>query len=298
MTSAFIDTSNAMAKLVADSGPAIVRVEGRRRSAASGIVWSKDGHILTANHVVRRDDNITVGLAGGETMAATLVGRDPTTDLALLKVDATGLQTLPLAAETDMSVGHLVLALARPGQTVQATLGVVSALGGAWRTRIGGQIDAYLQTDVLMYPGFSGGPLVGAGGVLLGLNSSGFGQGVSLTIPHMTLSRVAGALGEHGHVRRGYLGISTQRVRLPETHAETLGQQSGLLIVSVEPGSPADEGGLLLGDTVVTLSNKPIANHDALMAALTGEVVGQKEIVRVLRGGKLQEMAIKIGERD
>ncbi len=298
MTSALVDSSNAMAQLVTDSSPSIVRVEGRRRSAASGLVWSKDGHILTANHVVRRDDNITVGLSDGEVVSAMVVGRDPTTDLALLKVDAAGLRPLPMAAEADMSVGHLVLALARPGRTVQATLGVVSALGGAWRTRLGGQIDAYLQTDVLMYPGFSGGPLVGAGGALLGLNSSGFGQGVSLTIPHTTLSRVAGALGEHGHVRRGYLGISTQRVRLPESHAETLGQRSGLLIVSVEQGSPADEGGLLLGDTVVSLSDKVIGNHDALMAALTGDVVGQKEMVRVLRGGQLQEIPVKIGERD
>ncbi len=298
MTSAFVDTSNGMAQLVTDSGPSIVRVEGRRRSAASGLVWSKDGHILTANHVVRRDDNITVGLADGETVSAIVVGRDPTTDLALLKVDAAGLQPLPMATEADMSVGHLALALARPGRTVQATLGVISALGGAWRTRLGGQIDAYMQTDVLMYPGFSGGPLVGATGALLGLNSSGFGQGVSLAIPHTTLSRVAGALGEHGHVRRGYLGINTQRVRLPENHAEALGQRSGLLIVSVEPGSPAEEGGLLLGDTVVSLSDKPIGNHDALMAALTGDVVGQKEMIHVLRGGQLQEIPVKIGERD
>lgn len=298
MASTLVETSKAMAQLVVDSGPSIVRVEGRRRSAASGIVWSDEGHIVTANHVVRRDDNITVGLPSGDTVAAVLVGRDPTTDLALLKVEATGLQRLALADESEMSPGHLVLALARPGRTVQTTVGVVSALGNAWRTRLGGQIDAYLQTDVLMYPGFSGGPLVGATGHLLGMNSSGFGQGVSITIPHSTLARVAGALSAHGHVRRGYLGISTQRVRLPEAHAETLGQRTGLLIVSVEPGSPADEGGLLMGDTVVTISGQSISNHDALMAALTGDIVGQKETVGIIRGGQLQELTVKIGQRD
>ena len=298
MSEAFQTLSDGLAEAVAAVGPAIVRVEARRHTPGSGILWSADGLIVTANHVVRRDDNITVGLGDGQTAAATLVGRDPTTDLAVLQVSvATG--TPPAhAAEAEMGVGHIVLALGRPGRTVQATMGVVSALGDSWRTPMGGQIDRYLATDVVMYPGFSGGPLVGANGRLLGLNTSGLNQGVSLAIPTATLERVVDTLRAHGRVRRGYLGVSTQRVRLPEGVANEVGQKSGLLVVAVESGSPAETAGLTLGDTLLALSGKPIQMHEDLLAALSGEVVGQKEVARVLRGGQVQELAIKIGERN
>jgi len=293
--------SEALAQVVGAAGPAIVRVEARRHTPASGILWSADGLIVTANHVLRRDDNITVGLADGQTAAATLVGRDPTTDLAVIQLTgehAGAVTPLTTAADAELGVGHFVLALGRPGRTVQATFGIVSALGDSWRTPMGGQIDRYLQTDVVMYPGFSGGPLVGANGRLLGLNTSGLGQGVSLAIPAATVNRVVDALRSHGRVRRGYLGVSTQRVRLPEAVAAEAGQKTGLLVVSVETGSPAEEGGLTLGDTLLALGDRAIVSHEDLLAALSGEVVGQKEVVRVLRGGQTQELTIKIGERE
>ncbi len=298
MTSTIQELSNGLAAAVTVAGPSVVRVEGRRRSAASGIVWSADGLIATANHVLHHDENIQVAAADGQTVPATLVGRDPSTDLALLQIASTGLTPLEQAEEAEMGVGHIVLALGRPGRSVQATLGVVSALGEGWRTPMGGQIDRYLQTDVIMYPGFSGGPLVGANGKLLGLNTSGLGQGVSLAIPTATIGRVIDALRAHGRVRRGYLGVSTQRVRLPEETAAALGQKAGLLIISVESGSPAAEGGLSLGDTIVTLGGRPVARHEDLLAALTGDVVGQKEVLSILRGGQIQEVTIKIGERE
>lgn len=197
-----------------------------------------------------------------------------------------------------MSVGHLTLALGRPGRTVQATFGIISALGAQWRTPMGGQIDNYLQTDVVMYPGFSGGPLVGADGRLLGLNTSGLGQGVSLAIPTATIARVVESLQSHGRIRRGYLGVSTQRVRLPDELAGALGQKAGLLIISVEPGSPAAEAGMSLGDTIVTLGGKPVVRHEDLLAGLSGDVVGQKEVIQIVRGGQTQELTVKIGERE
>ncbi len=290
--------SNEMAELVRLAGPSVVRVEGRRRTPGSGIVWSADGLVLTANHVVKRDDNLMIGLADGQSVGAKVVGRDPSTDLALLQAEAGGLSAFTPAEAGTLGVGQFVLALGRPGRTVQATLGIVSGLGDAWRTGMGGQIDQYLQTDVIMYPGFSGGPLVEAGGRLVGLNTSGLGQGVSLAIPASTLSRVAGALQSHGRVRRGYLGVSTQRVRLPDEMATAAGQKTGLLVISVESGSPAAEGGLLLGDTIIGLGGKTIQGHDDLLAALSGDAVGQKEVVRVVRGGALQELTVKVGERD
>ncbi|MCA9864886.1 MAG: trypsin-like peptidase domain-containing protein [Anaerolineae bacterium] len=292
------ELSNGFASVVAQAGESVARVEGRRRGAASGIIWSGDGLLVTANHVVHREDNLRVGLADGQTLEATLLGRDPSTDLALLKVTSSGLRPLDNAGEPEMSVGHLTLALGRPGRTVQATFGIISALGAQWRTPMGGQIDNYLQTDVVMYPGFSGGPLVGADGRLLGLNTSGLGQGVSLAIPTATIARVVESLQSHGRIRRGYLGVSTQRVRLPDELAGALGQKAGLLIISVEPGSPAAEAGMSLGDTIVTLGGKPVVRHEDLLAGLSGDVVGQKEVIQIVRGGQTQELTVKIGERE
>lgn len=297
MTDTLLALSNSLAELVATAGPGVVRVEARRRMPASGIVWSADGIILTANHVVQRDDDMHIGLADGATVSATLVGRDPSTDIAVLKADASGLSPIARAENGDLAVGHLALALGRPGKTVQATLGIVSALGDGWRTRMGGQVDRYLQTDVVMYPGFSGGPLVGAGARLYGLNTSGLLQGVSLALPIATLERVATALMAHGRMQRGYLGVSTQRARLPQALRDELGQKSGLLIVGVEDGSPAEAGGLTLGDTIIGIADATVQRHEDLLVQLGGDLVGQKVPVKILRGGEVRTLNVKIGER-
>ncbi len=251
---------------------------------------------MTANHVVKQQDNLAVGLPDGERLKADLVGRDPSTDLALLKVDTKSLSPLK---RTDVSsaVGHLVLALGRPGRTVQATLGIISALGDSWRTGAGGKIDRYLQTDVVMYPGFSGGPLVNSQGQLLGLNTSALVRGVSLTIPLSTVEKVAAVLRDHGRMRRGYLGVSTQPARLPQNVQEETGQDSGLLIVSVEGGSPAHEGSLVMGDAIIGLDSEVVRHHDDLLSLLTGERIGKTVPVRIVRGGIIQILEVEIGER-
>ena len=298
MANAMMDLSKAMGEAVTTAAPGVVRVEGRRRMSATGIVWSAEGAIITANHVLRRDDNITVGLADGRSAAATLVGRDPSTDIAVLRVEDSVLSPLVEANKQEISVGNLVLALGRPGHTVQATLGVVSALGDAWQTRLGGRIDRYLQTDVLMYPGFSGGPLIDGNGRLLGMNTSGIAGGVSLAIPTQTLSRIADALLTHGRMKRGYLGVSTQKAGLPQDLHEELGQKTGLLIISTEEDSPAAQGGLTLGDTIVGIGEGQIRNHDDLVAQLTGDVVGTAVSVKIVRGGKVEILEVTIGERE
>ena len=298
MSQSLQDFSNGLVEAVSNVGASVVQVDGRRRGSASGIIWSADGLIVTANHALHRDDSLGVGLADGQTIEATLIGRDPSTDLALLKVAATGLKTAEIAPPEEIAVGQFVLALGRPGRTVQATSGIVSAIGEGWRTLMGGQIDRYLQTDVVMYAGFSGGPLVGASSKVLGLNTSGLSRGVSLAIPAATVTRVVNSLQAHGRVRRGYLGVSTQRVRLPEEIAGSLGRKAGLLVISVETGGPAAEAGMTLGDTIVALGGKAISRHEGLLAALSGDMVGQKEVVQILRGGNLQELIVKIGERE
>jgi len=296
MADVLAQLSESLAETVEKAGPGVVRVEGRRRLPATGIVWSAEGVIVTANHVVRHDEQIGIGLADGGRVNATVAGRDPSTDLAVLKAE-TGDLAAAERAGGELHVGHLVLALGRPGRTVQATLGIVSALGNSWRTPMGGQIDRYLQTDVVMYPGFSGGPLVGAGGQVIGLNTSALARGVSLTIPVATVERVASTLLAHGRMQRGYLGVSTQPARLPKAVREELDQETGLLVVSVEPDSPADEGGLVLGDTIVGLGGSAVRQHDDLLAALSGDVVGQKTPLKIVRGGEVRTVNVTVGQR-
>ena len=306
MTNILADMSDALARSVETAGTNVVRVEARRRIPASGIIWSADGLIVTANHVVRRDRKVKVGLPDGQVVKAEIVGRDPSSDLALLKIEAEGLSAVERAAvgtaavrtaSKDLQVGHLVLALGRPGRTVQATLGIVSAYGDSWRTSMGGQIDQYLQTDVVMYPGFSGGPLVNASAQIIGLNTSALMRGLSLSIPSATIDRVVSALVKHGRVQRGYLGVSTQSVRLPAAVRDELSQKTGLLIVSVEPDSPADDGGLVLGDTIVGLEESAVRHHDDLLAHLSGDLVGIKIPMKIVRGGEVRTIKVTIGER-
>jgi S1-C subfamily serine protease len=297
MSQALASFSDALAAAVETAGLSIVRVEARRRLPASGIVWAPDGLILTAHHVVEQDDNIGIGLMDGRTLTATLIGRDPTTDIAILRTDATGLTPPAWVNAEELQVGHLALALGRPGHGTMATLGIVSALKKDWRTPAGGQVDHYLQTDALMYPGFSGGPLVDGAGRFMGLNTSAVLRGVTLTIPAATLRRVAGALLAHGRIKRGFLGVTAQTVRLPHPIASQVGQETGLLLGAVESGSPAEQGGLFMGDTIVTLAGHATRHLDDLLALLTGDRVGESTPVRVLRGGQLIEMPVVVGEQ-
>ncbi len=297
MTELLTTLSQALVKTVETMGAGVVRVEARGRLPASGIVWSPDGVIVTANHAVERDDNIRIGLPDGETASAKLAGRDPGTDLAVLRITAKNL-TAPVWAEPEtMQVGTLALALGRPGQKVLATLGILSALDEAWRAPSGGQIDHYLQTDAVMYPGFSGGPLVDTEQRILGLNTSALVRGFSLSLPAPTVRRTVETLLTHGRVRRGYLGIGAQPVRLSETISRQVSQESGLLLMMVEPRSPAEKGGLLLGDILISLDSQPLREMDDLLALLSDGRVGAAVPMRIVRGGELRDVRVAIGER-
>lgn len=286
-----------MAQAVETAGRSLVRIEARRRQTATGIVWSADGLIVTAHHVLEREDGIHVGLPDGTTVTAALVGRDPTTDIAVLKAQTEGLTPATWVELDSVRVGQLVLAVGRPEATPQATLGVVSAVDGSWRTMAGGTVDAWVQTDVVMYPGFSGGALVAASGAFIGMNSSLLARGVSVTLPVDTLRRVANSLKVHGRVKRGFLGVNAQGVRLPASLAESLGQETALLLASVESGSPAETGGLMVGDILVALDGRPVRQMDDLMAALAGDRVGREVVAKIARGGQLVDVTVTIGER-
>lgn len=289
------ELSTSMASAVTESSAAVVRVEGRRRLAASGIVWAADGLIITAHHVVERDDEIGIGLPDGNHVTATVVGREPGIDLAVLRATATDLTAAQWSDWSALAVGQLVLAMGRPGGQVQATLGIVSALGGEWQTHGGGKIDGYLQTDVTMYPGFSGGPLLSASGEFAGMNTSGLTRGASVTVPAQTLQRVVNAILTHGHVPRAYLGIGVQPVHIAEALQESVKQPVGLMIMSVEATGPAAKAALYQGDVLLTIDGKSLQQVSDLQSVLQMTAVDSTVTVQLLRGGEIKEAAVQVG---
>lgn len=293
MSHALQDLSEALIKTVDTIGHSVVRVEARRRLPATGVVWSADGHIVSANHVVQQDENIKVGLPNGEVVMARVVGRDSYTDLVVLKADAVGL-VVPTWAETDeLKIGHLVVAVGRPGATVKASMGIVASI---WQTPVAGKTENYVQAEITMYPGFSGSPLVDANGRIHGINTSGLMRNTNLTLPISTVRRVVQSLVEHGKVRHGYLGVAAQAVRLPANVVNEINQEAGLLIIQVEADSPAEKGGLLMGDTLVSLNGSPLRQMEELHAALYGQG-GVTVTLRLIRGGAWHEVSVTIGER-
>jgi serine protease DegQ len=291
----FQQLSASLASAVKDISPSLARVEARRRYPLTGTVWS-DEVIVTTSRAVEREEGIAVGLEDGGTIPAALVGRDPGTDLAVLRVEGASLQ-VPSWQDEEVSVGSLVLMLGRPDGDVQASLGIVSRLGEAWRTAAGSRVNRLVQVDARPFPGFSGGPLLSATGAILGVNSSALLRKTPVTVPFATVKRVVEAILLHGRVRRGYLGVGAQPVRLPETTKSTLEQETGLLIVSVQPNSAAEEAGLVLGDTLIALDGQPLRHIDDLQGHLADDRVGEHLRVRVLRGGELQDVTLLIREQ-
>jgi S1-C subfamily serine protease len=290
--------SDDLAAAVDTVGRSVVAIHARRRIPASGVVW-QPGVIVAAHHTIQRDDDITVALHDGSTGRATLAGRDASTDLAVLRL-ADGADAPPVAAaEATPRVGQLVLALGRPGTGVTASLGIVSAVGGEWRTWQGGTIDRFLRLDLGVYDGFSGGPLVEAGGRVLGINTSGLARATALTVPASTVARVVTQLLTRGHVARGWLGIATQPVRLPAALQRSLGADAdgGLVVVNVEPDSPAERGGVLIGDILLALDGQPVRDPGDVLGALGGDRIGATITLRVARGGRAEQVAVTVGER-
>jgi S1-C subfamily serine protease len=230
-------------------------------------------------------------------VAAQLVGRDPGTDLAVLQVAGGQLKAANWVEARDLRAGNLVLALGRPGRNVQAVLGLVTSLRQGFRTPGGGEMDHYLQSDIVMYPGFSGGPLVAVDGRLGGINSSALARGASLTIPAATVRRVVETILQHGHMPRGYLGIGIQPVQLDTAlHAE-LAQQTGLMLMSVEANGPAAQAGLLQGDVLVSVDGLPLRQMDDLQGLLGSGIAGRSVTIRFVRAGALQEAKAVVGQK-
>ena len=297
----FNELSESMANAAEKAGSYTVMVDARRRMPASGVVISKE-IVLTAGHVVEREEGIKIIFHDGTETTARLIGRDPGTDLAVLKFDAASATPAEIAKQP-ARVGQFVLALGRPSPNgIEASFGTVNKIGGPVRTGRGGMLDAYIKTDVVSYPGFSGGPLINGAGEMYGINTSGFGMGgEAVTIPAEVAVKIAEALAKHGKIKHGYIGIRSQIVNLPSDAVKQLNreQETGLLIVGIEKDSPAEKSGLglIVGDILVGIAGIAVADHEDLFARLSGDVVGKTVAVDVLRGGKLQSVEIVVGER-
>jgi S1-C subfamily serine protease len=227
------------------------------------------------------------------------VGRDPSTDLALLHTES-NLVAAPHADPQTLEVGHLVLALARDEDgAAGATLGVISSLGGPWRTWRGGDVERLVRPDLNVYPGFSGGPLIDASGGIIGLNTWGLSRRSALTLPVATIARVVAQLETGGRIKHGYLGVALQAVRLPEAlkQARALNQDAGAIVVDVAENGPAERAGVTIGDVVLGLGKHRIEGSDDVQHALGGDAVGSTQTLRVLRGGDLRELSVTIAER-
>jgi S1-C subfamily serine protease len=297
MANALTDFSNGLSAAVEKGGASTILVDARKRYPASGIAYAND-LVLTADHVVTREDDIKVLLPDGKSMSATIAGRDPGSDLAVLRLAEKALT--PAKTSDSIKVGQLVLALGRPSSAgMQASWGIVTAISGPTRTFRGGLLDEYVQTETTPYPGFSGGPLVNTEGEVLGLNTSGLTRGSSLTIPVKVAWRIADALATHGTVKRGYLGLRTQPVDIPDAARSALKreQSHGLLVLWLEESGPAATAGILVGDILVAVSGQAVGDADDLFAALSAETVGKSIAVEVLRGGRPETVAVTVGER-
>ena len=293
-----VELSDALADAAEKAGKATVLVNARRRMPASGIAYASD-LILTADHVVEREEGIKVILSDGGEITARVAGRDAGSDLAVLKLDRPA-ATVAEPTKSPARLGQIALALGRPtADGIEASLGTVSAIGGPIRTGRGGMLERYLRTDSISYPGFSGGPLVAADGTVLGLNTSGLANGAAVTVPADIAWQIADTLVKHGRIKRGYLGIRSQAVDIPEPLQKALKreQATGLLIVGLENGSPAAKGGLIVGDILVGVAGEPVLHHDELFARLDGDVAGKPTPVDILRGGQPQTLNILVGEK-
>ncbi len=279
-----------------------VRVQARRGPAATGISLAPD-LVLTADHVVdpSREDSIRVGLPDGSDVGATVVGRDPATDVAILRLAAGSAALTPApSAQAEARTGALGLVVGRPGAAPQASLALVTGQGGPTRTRRGGMLERFIHVDAVLYPGFSGGPLVGADGTALGMVTSGLGfGGPAIAIPWSILTEVATTIQQHGKVPRGYLGVGSQPVTLSAQAKElTSGQERGLLVVQVADGGPAATAGFLQGDILVRLDDTAVTNADDLQGLLGPNRVGSEVTASVVRGGELRELKVTVGSRE
>jgi len=292
--------SETVSEVAARASPAVVKIEAEKRGrggSGSGFVFTPNGYILTNSHVVSGARTLDVVLHDGRRFPAEVVGDDPHTDLAVVRVKADGLPVLTLGESKPLKPGQLAIAIGNPyGFSYTVTAGVVSALGRSLRSESGRMMDDIIQTDAALNPGNSGGPLVDSRGRAIGVNSAVIlpAQGLCFAIPIDTAKFVAGRLIEHGRIRRAFLGLGGQNVAVPRGLARRLGvdAESGVLVIAVEPGGPAADAGVEEGDLVIGFDGKPVAGIDDLHRAMSEEAIGRASRLTVVRERGPEDLAV------
>jgi serine protease Do len=289
--------SNELAATVERAAASIVAVHARRGIGSSGIVW-RDNLILTSSEGVRAEEGLKLVLPDGSVTTARLRGRDSGTDLAVLETNANGLRPLEFAGDTALKAGQLTVAVGRTANTGPiASFGIVSGVSGEWKTWRGGKIDPFVRLDISAYPTLSGGAALDAGGNLIGMVSTGLSRSSVFAVTRSTIDRIAGKLTQEGYVSRGFLGVALQPVALPPHSQEQLKQDTGIMLLGIEPEGPGAVGGLILGDVLVAGDGHSLAQPEALAELLERTPAGQVVKFKVLRAGVLQDLDVRVGER-
>ncbi len=297
MSSSLVSFSNELALLVEHSTAPVVGVHGRPRFNSSGVHWSP-GIVVTAEHTVRQDENIFVSTGDGKRLGAEVAGRDPGTDLAVLRVADLAIPVAPRSDGAGNRPGSLVVAAGRNKDSVHAGFGVISSIGGPSQTWRGGKLDQVIRLDLALHPVASGAAVVDASGKLIGIATPVLSRAAVFAVPNATVERVVNALLTHGRMPQGYLGAGLQPIRLPEHLTKGLGLRAdgGLMTVSVDQEAPAGKAGLTIGDVLLELNGQLVERPEAVRPVLS-EAVGKTVSARILRGGQLINLEIAVSER-
>lgn len=297
--SAWRALSAEFAAAIETGGRAVVAVHGRQRIPSSGVAW-RPGIIVTADHTLEREDEIAITLPDGSRRSAILAGRDPSTDLAILKADGLSLSPADPGDATALKAGDWILAAGRTAEgDARASLALLGVAGAAWRTWRGGELDRTLRLDRNLHPNFSGGPALDEQGRVLGIATSGLSRYGAVVIPSSTVARVVAELEKRGRIGRGYLGVGMQPVRLPRKLRADLKteNETAVLVMGVEPDSPAEKASVTIGDVLVAFDGNRVNGVDDVLAYLTAERIGKTVKASIIRGGAPAEAVITVGER-
>jgi S1-C subfamily serine protease len=298
MSSQLIELSNALAQATDRAAAATVAVHTEARGSASGVIW-RPGIIVTSEHTLRRDEEIHVTLPDGRVVAATLAGRDSSTDLAVLKCAEATTVVSEFGDPTTSKPGSLTLIVGRTrGSGPVAALGVVSLVAPERKTWTGASLAPYIRLDVAIQHTATGGAAVDAQGRLFGIVTPRFGRFGAIAVPTSTVNNVVDTLLQKGRIPRGYLGVGLQPVRLPDTLRQSLHREekTAAIVLEVEPESPAHKAGLVIGDIIVSLSGQPVARLEDIHSQLQGAAIGKRLPLGFVRGGALQEATVTVGE--